>query len=228
MELVYLGQPVLLIPACPTCSSQGHFCNCFSNTLGESFVGELPPEQEEGIDEEEKECELLIPETGGCNSINRSDAYIQLKILDECQWTQFEESLYCRCTELELLNVCWILDANENARAFGIPGDWIKISDLISWQCGSFVVVNVNEKTTTILEQGRNPRSKDLKQGLRYMRDHASVGILAKMDKEENIEWSQLEVCWDPNKFVERRAFVRDKILIAVLQLNRRVQFWRY
>ena len=80
-----------------------------------------------------------------------------------------------------------------------------------------------------ILKEYVNPKQVDVKQGLRYMREHRSVGILAKKDKEDNTEYAHLEVTWDPsNETFAKRAFVRDKVTMAIVRLNRHVEFWRY
>ena len=171
-----------------------------------------------------------VGETGGSGDIeNRHALYSELKALFDKPnyWTPFEDCLWLRISFLKEINVCYIIDDDGEATRFGTLGDWRRVSNYMSWYNSAFVLVNLNEKKTILIETGFKPISKDLIQGLRYMRNTpTSIGII--VHGEENPRWAHLEACWDPGeKFSDRRAIVRDKLTMAILNVNKHVEHWR-
>ena len=102
---------------------------------------------------------------------------------------------------LKEINACWIVGEQGDSRRFGMLSDWRTVADFMVWQFSCFIIVNANKMKTIVLQYGEKAISMDVKQGLRYMRAHASsIGVILYGDDDDNLEWGHLEVCWDPSE----------------------------
>jgi len=145
-------------------------------------------------------------------------------------WTKIEEGLFVRCQILCELNTCYIHDGDEEEpRRFGSMRDWRRVGDFMAWHHPTIVLVNAQVKKTYVFEVNRPPAVKESKLALRELRSNPTwLGFVCHGDENEPC-FVHIEVWWSPeeNKVVSRRCIVRDKLLRAVLKMNKSVSFWR-
>ena len=99
----------------------------------------------------------------------------------------------------------------------------------MAWHHPTIVLVNAQVKKTSVFEVNRSPAIKELKLALRELRANPSwLGFVCHGDESEPC-FFHMEVWWSPeeHKAVSRRCIVRDKLLRAVLKMNKSVSFWR-
>ena len=217
------GLPGQLCPHCAEayCSGCGHFCD-------------VPPrEYEDSQWGSDAEPSPRLGETGGSGEDARKAAnYAGLASAYEnpSAWTQLEDGLFLRCQTLAELNTCYIHDGDaEEPRRFGSMRDWRRVGDFMAWHHPTIVLVNAVVKKTFVFEVSRPPAVRDMKLALRELRSNPSwLGFVCHGDETEPC-FLHIEVWWSPeeHKAFARRCIVRDKLLRAVLKMNKSVSFWR-
>ena len=208
------------VPACPHCGAHGDLCCCAVDCDPNDIICECS---------QEEQPKDVVGETGGSLEIHTEITDFDLNNICE-EWIMLEECLWVRVNMLRELNACWITGEDGNSRKFGTLSDWRGVANFMVWHYSCFVIVNASKMKTFVLEHGDNKAiTMGVKQGFRHMRNHASsIGVILFGDDDDNIEWGHVEVCWNPNESVfDKRAFVRDKLTMAVIRLNRHVEFWR-
>ena len=219
------GNPGQLCPTCPGafCSGCAHGCDGLQGDYDDSPWG--------------SDIEMAPPpgETGGSGETDfhqTTTKYADLvpSYLNPNAWTLVEEGLFIRCQMLTELNTCYIHDGEvDDSRRFGSIRDWRRVGDFMAWHHPVIVLVNAVVQKTMVFEVGRAPAARDLKQALRELRANPNwLGFICHGEEHEP-SFLHMEVWWMPeeSKVSVKRCIVRDKLLRAVLKMNKSVSFWR-
>ena len=233
---VVICMPICFAYPCCLCGLPGHLCpHCTGSFCsGCGHVCDVATrEYEDSPWESDAEASPRLGETGGSGGDARKAAdYTNLAsgYLNASVWTKIEEGLFVRCQTLCELNTCYIHDGDaDEPRRFGSMRDWRRVGDFMAWHHPTLVLVNAQVKKTFVFEANCSPAIKELKLALRELRSNPSwLGFVCHGDENEPC-FLHMEVWWsaEDHKAVARRCIVRDKLLRAVLKMNKSVSFWR-
>jgi len=176
---------------------------------------------------------LPLGETGGSGEVDAGKAanYADLAsaYLNPGVWMQIEEGLFLRCQTLAELNTCYIHDGDgDDSRRFGSMRDWRRVADFMAWHHPTIVLMHATVKKTYVFQVGCSPVVKELKPALRELRSNPAWLAFICHGEESEPCFVHVEIWWKPEeKAFVKRCIVRDKLLRAVLKLNKSVSFWR-
>ena len=226
--------PLVFAYPCCSCGLPGQLCPGCSASFcsGCAHVCEAQGDYEDSPWASEAET-LPLGETGGSGEMDASKAanYADLAsaYLNPGVWTQIEEGLCLRCQTLAELNTCYIHDGDgDDSRRFGSMRDWRRVADFMAWHHPTIVLMHATVKKTYIFQVGCSPVVKELKPALRELRSNPAWLAFICHGEESEPCFVHVEIWWKPEeKAFVKRCIVRDKLLRAVLKLNKSVSFWR-
>ena len=142
------------------------------------------------------------------------------------QWSCVEDGLYIRSQLLPELGVCYITDEECNTRPLGALSDWIKIAQVLAHQHAAIVVFHLTERTTFVLEAGKDACRKDPKSALRCLSSCCtSLGFL--IEGYDVYAFAHLEAWWSTDEMKPcMKPSVSDKVAMAVVRSNTHVEYW--
>ena len=223
--------PLLMAYPCCCCAMPGTICQLCGSCFCAACAHVCEREQSHEEDDGEDDVAQVVASTGGSedNYLDQNLVFSQLRKLQMgSSWTQYEDSLWLRCHRLPELNVCYIVDDQNSARRFGsLLGDWRNVMDKMCWHHAGIVVFNVSRRKAYVVEAGAAPKPTVALQALRYLRQMpTSLGIVMEGEDEDMLV-AHLEGWWRPDESNPvKRSIVRDKLIMAIVRLNKRVEFY--
>ncbi len=216
--------PVVFAVPCCCCGAPGQLCQCgwyFCSHC--SHECRTAAEYEDSVQEDTQEPDDSMGSTGSTSDTDM-DFKDYATIASMCQndevWSKFQDGLYVKTFLLPEISACSVIEKSIS-RHFGRLGDWVKAVEYMSWDKKTFVVINVSHRKSYVIDVGQKPVNNSCQQALRYL--HSNTDTMGFVVDGDTIV--HLDVCTQNyGKITDRRAG-REKLLMAAINTNDRIEF---
>ena len=129
-------------------------------------------------------------------------------------WHQYEEGLWLKCTQMPLLDACYVETDKGDYRPFGSLADFWRLAECMR---ENIAVVSVGDMCVHVLRAGQQAEKMALKPGLRFLRCFpGNLGILVL--EQHHRRFAYLDATWRRDDKRTGRLAVQSELVMAALR----------